>query len=75
MLRILIYLLLAVLLAPMPYGYYQLVRFVSMVVLTVMAFLLLNEKKEGWTVCFGTLAVAVPTFHKDCIGTHDLGHR
>ena len=49
MLRILIYLLLAVLLAPMPYGYYQLVRYVSMVVLTVMAFLLLNEKrKDGW---------------------------
>ena len=30
----------------MPYGYYQLVGFVSMVVLTIMAFLFFNEKRK-----------------------------
>ena len=67
-----IYLLLAALLllclAPMPYGYYQLVRFVSMVAFAVMAYQFYNEKREGWAICFGTLALLFQPFVKIVLG-------
>ena len=67
-----IYLLLAALLllclAPMPYGYYQLVRFVSMMVFAVMAYQFYNEKREGWAICFGALALLFQPFVKIVLG-------
>ena len=55
-------------LAPMPYGYYQLVRFVSMVAFAVMAYQFYNEKREGWAICFGALALLFQPFVKIALG-------
>lgn len=67
-----VYLILAALLllclAPMPYGYYQLVRFISMVVFAFMAYQFYNEKREGWAICFGALALLFQPFFKIALG-------
>jgi hypothetical protein len=67
-----VYLILAALLllclAPMPYGYYQLVRFISMVVFALMAYQFYNEKREGWAICFGALALLFQPFFKIALG-------
>ena len=67
-----IYLALAALLllclAPMPYGYYQLVRFVAMVAFGVMAYNYCNEKKEVLMVVFGALALLFQPFFKVALG-------
>lgn len=67
-----IYIVLATLLllclAPMPYGYYQLVRFISMIVFIIMAYLFYNEKREGWAICFGALALLFQPFIKIALG-------
>ena len=60
--------LLLLCLAPMPYGYYQLVRFVSMVVFAVMAYQFYNEKREGWAICFSSLALLFQPFIKIALG-------
>lgn len=67
-----IYIILAALLllclAPMPYGYFQLVRFISMVAFAVMAYQFYNEKREGWAICFGALALLFQPFVKIALG-------
>lgn len=55
-------------LAPMPYGYYQLVRFVSMVVFVVMAYQYYVKKQEIWAVVFGALALLFQPFFKIALG-------
>lgn len=55
-------------LAPMPYGYYQLVRFVAMVVFAVLAFLYYEKKQEGLMVVFGVLALLFQPFVKIALG-------
>ena len=60
--------LLLLCLAPMPYGYYQLVRFVSMVIFAVMAYQYYVKKQEGWAVCFGALALLFQPFFKIALG-------
>jgi hypothetical protein len=60
--------LLLLCLAPMPYGYYQLVRFVSMVAFAVMAYQFYNEKREGWAICFGAHALLFQPFVKIALG-------
>ena len=35
-------------LLPMPYGYYLLIRFVSMIAFGVMAYQYIQQKKKGW---------------------------
>ena len=60
--------LLLLCLAPMPYGYYQLVRFISMVVFALMAYQFYNEKREGWAICFGALALLFQPFFKIALG-------
>ena len=60
--------LLLLCLATMPYGYYQLVRFVSMVAFAVMAYQFYNEKREGWAICFGALALLFQPFIKIALG-------
>ena len=66
------YLLIAALLllclAPMPYGYYQLVRFVAMVAFAVMAWNYYENKQEGWAIVFGALALLFQPFVKIALG-------
>lgn len=44
-------------LAPMPYGYYMLVRFFAMIVFELMAYRYYQEKKENLMIAFGALVV------------------
>lgn len=44
-------------LAPMPYGYYVLVRYGSAIVFGIMAYQYYLEKKENLALTWGTLAV------------------
>jgi len=60
--------LLLLCLAPMPYGYYQLVRFVSMVVFGVMAVRSWNEKRQVWAIAFGSLALLFQPIVKIALG-------
>lgn len=60
--------LLLLCLAPMPYGYYQLVRFVMMVVFAVMAYRSHEQKQENWSVLFGGLALLFQPFLKISLG-------
>ena len=44
-------------LAPMPYGFYMLVRFFATVIFGLMAYRYHQEKKENLMITFGALAV------------------
>ena len=75
-----VYIILSVLLllclAPMPYGYYQLVRFIAMTVFGVMAWLLGYIKDDSTTILskvsmaivFGALALLFQPFLKISLG-------
>lgn len=52
----------------MHYGYYELVRFVSMVAFAVMAYNYYDEKKKGLAVTFGALALLFQPFFKIALG-------
>lgn len=52
----------------MPYGYYQLVRFVAMVVFSVMAFQYYEKKQETLMVVFGALTLLFQPFVKIALG-------
>ncbi len=60
--------LLILCLAPMPYGYYQLVRFVAMVVFALMAYRYYGEKKNELAITFGALALLFQPFLKVALG-------
>ena len=60
--------LLILCLAPMPYGYYQFVRFVAMVVFAVMAYRYYEEKKNQLAIVFGALALLFQPFIKVALG-------
>lgn len=60
--------LLLLCLAPMPYGYYQLVRFVAMVAFAVMAYNYYGEKKNNLSITFGALALLFQPFYKVALG-------
>jgi len=55
-------------LAPMPYGYFQLVRFLSTLAFGVMAFRFYKERKEWLTYTCGTLALLFQPFYKIALG-------
>ena len=55
-------------LAHMPYGYYNLVRFVSMVAFAAMAYGYYREKKEELAITFGALAVLFQPLFKIALG-------
>ena len=55
-------------LAPMPYGYFQLVRFVSTLAFGVMAFRYYQERKEWLAYTCGTLALLFQPFYKIALG-------
>lgn len=61
-------LLLLLCLTPMPYGYYQLVRFVAMVAFGVMAYKYYEEKKNELAITFGALALLFQPFVKVALG-------
>lgn len=67
-----VYLILAALmllcLAPMPYGYYMLVRFVAMVAFGVMAYQYYLRQKTAATVIFGVLALLFQPIYKIALG-------
>ena len=55
-------------LAPMPYGYFQLVRFLSTLAFGVMAFRYYQERKEWLAYTCGTLALLFQPFYKIALG-------
>lgn len=67
-----VYLILAALmllcLAPMPYGYFQLVRFVAMVVFGVMAYRYYINNKKTAAVVLGVLALLFQPIYKVVLG-------
>lgn len=67
-----VYLILAALmlicLAPMPYGYFQLVRFVAMVVFGIIAYQYYTRQKAIASVVFGVLAVLFQPIYKIALG-------
>ena len=67
-----VYLILATLmllcLAPMPYGYFQLVRFLSTLAFGVMAYRYYMERKEWLAYTCGTLALLFQPFYKIALG-------
>lgn len=52
----------------MPYGYYMLVRFVSMVAFGVIAYRFYSQSKMGLAVTFGALAVLFQPIVKIALG-------
>jgi len=66
------YLILSVLLllclAPMPYGYFMLVRFISMVAFVIIAYHFYEEKKKGLVITFGALAILFQPLIKIALG-------
>ena len=66
--QIFLVVLLLLCLAPMPYGYYQLVRFISMIVFAIMAYRYWNQEKKGHAVTFGALALLFQPFLKVALG-------
>lgn len=55
-------------LAPMPYGYYILVRYFATIVFGLMAYQYYQEKKENLMITFGALAVLFQPFIKIPLG-------
>lgn len=60
--------LLLLCLAPMPYGYYTLVRFVSMIAFAVMAYQYWEKKQSPLTVTSLALALLFQPFVKIVLG-------
>lgn len=60
--------LLLVCLLPMPYGYYNLVRFVSMVVFAWMAYAYYQKDNEGLAITLGAMALLFQPFFKIALG-------
>ena len=55
-------------LAPMPYGYFQLARFLSTIAFGVMAYRYYRERKEWLAYTCGTLALLFQPFYKIALG-------
>jgi asparagine N-glycosylation enzyme membrane subunit Stt3 len=67
-LHLLLAVLLLLCLAPMPYGFYQLVRFVAMVILSVFAYIYWSKESKPLAVTFGALALLFQPFQKIALG-------
>lgn len=66
--QIILAILLFLCLAPMPYGYYILVRYVSMVIFGLTAYQYIQKNKTALVVTFGALAVLFQPFFKVALG-------
>ena len=67
-LYLIILVLLLLCLLPMPYGYFMLVRFVSMVAFGVMAYRYSEQNKGTLTITFVSLALLFQPFFKIALG-------
>jgi predicted membrane protein len=65
---ILLAVLLFLCLAPMPYGYYKLVRFISMVGFAYLAYSYYALQKKELTWCFASLALLFQPFFPISLG-------
>ena len=59
--------------APMPYGYYNLVRFASMIVFGILAYLAQKDEKTHYLIIYAALAILFQPFFKIALG-RDLWH-
>lgn len=55
-------------LAPMPYGYYQFIRFGAMVAFAIMAYQYVQKEKGELAITFGALALLFQPFIKISLG-------
>ena len=67
-LKLLLAALLLLCLAPMPYGYYQLVRIVAMIGFAVMAYQYYEKEAMPLAITFGGLALLFQPFVKVALG-------
>jgi hypothetical protein len=67
-LKVVIAVALLLCLLPLPYGYYELVRWGGMVCFCVLAFNSYKQKQEGWMVAYAALAVLFQPFCKIALG-------
>lgn len=67
-LNLLLAVLLLLCLAPMPYGYYQLVRIVAMIAFAVMAYQYYEKENVSLAITFGGLALLFQPFIKVALG-------
>ena len=67
-LKLLLAALLLLCLAPMPYGYYQLVRIVAMIAFAIMAYQYYEKKMMPLVITFGGLALLFQPFIKVVLG-------
>ena len=67
-LKLLLAAMLLLCLAPMPYGYYILVRFVAMVFFAVMAYNFVEKQNIPFAIIFGSLALLFQPFMKIGLG-------
>ncbi len=67
-LHLILSILLLLCLAPMPYGYYTIVRFVAMVVFAVMAYRYHEDENNSLAITFGALALMFQPFVKLALG-------
>ena len=67
-LKLLLAVLLLLCLAPMPYGYYQLVRILAMIAFAVMAYQYYEKENVSLAITFGGLALLFQPFIKVALG-------
>ncbi len=67
-LKIFLAVLLLLCLAPMPYGYYQLVRIVAMIAFAIMAYQYYEKENVPLAITFGGLALLFQPFIKVALG-------
>lgn len=67
-LKLLLAVLLLLCLAPMPYGYYQLVRVVAMIAFAIMAYQYYEKENVPLAITFGGLALLFQPFIKVALG-------
>jgi hypothetical protein len=68
LIKILLATMLLICLAPMPYGYYELVRFVAMAGFGILAYISIKEKKDITGLIYISLALLFQPFHKIALG-------
>ena len=66
--KLLLAILLLLCLAPMPYGYYQLVRVVAMIAFAIMAYQYYEKENMPLAITFGGLALLFQPFIKVALG-------
>lgn len=73
-----LYLIVAILLllclAPMPFGFYQLVRFVAMVVFIVFACNYLKKRPTAASYYLRSISITLPTIHKNSPRQSNVEH-